>query len=156
MSQEHNLYKRLVDNFVTLKPKRMENSVSHGFGDLYVLLPLGRVTWIELKSVKRPKQYSSWLLPPSSIRNSQLNFHRKHAQSGVQTWFLIEDNNSEPVRKRMLYLVPGCVLLGSEGINYGRAATHCMYTSFHPIEANICRNPYITKLDARYWVDKFK
>lgn len=97
---------RLWDTMKRNKPRgfwlqRIENVVANGMPDVHSTSKRGTQTWVELKSVLRPKRNYTRLLGNEGLRLSQINWHLIAASKGVRSFVLIRDDHSA------LYLIDG-------------------------------------------------
>lgn len=80
---------------------RMENVVGEGTPDVYVVMPHGRASWVELKAPTRPVRDSTRLLGAEGLNQHQINWHVKAHSMGVMSYVLIRDDAGR------LFLVEG-------------------------------------------------
>lgn len=81
---------------------RVENVVSDGMPDVYLVGAAGVCVWIELKAPTRPARDATPLLGrQEGLRQSQINWHMKAVSMGVKTFILVRDD------KHALYLARG-------------------------------------------------
>lgn len=96
---------RLWDSFkrqlpATLWAQRIENVVTDGMPDTYIVTETGRSVWVELKSPKPKARPSTALLSSEGLNVAQIGWMMKATVRNLPAYVLIRDD------AKNLYLVP--------------------------------------------------